>query len=265
MRLIEHAPYFNAESASANVGLTTNTIGFTTYHKFRDAEKVIYLTGGQEAVAGITTDAAYYVRAIGDYGIKLHKTEGDALAGINTVDLTAYGMGQHQLQSYNKKSVLESINVVTPGSGYQNKKLSAVSTGINTASNSINIDNHHYKDGEIVTYESSVTEAGGLSSSNQYQVIVVDKNNFKLANAGVGGTNTSDYTNGVYVDITSNGSGIHYFNYQPITVSLIGKVGISSIGSETFQAVVQPVFRGECTSVHLENKGVGYGLSLIHI
>ena len=93
---------------------------------------------------------------------------------------------------------------------------------------------HRYANGEIVTYESSSTEIGGLSSSNQYKVIVVDNNNFKLANAGVGGTNTSDYDKGIYVDLTSIGSGTHSFNYQPITVSLVGKVGISSIGSETF-------------------------------
>ena len=76
-------------------------------------------------------------------------------------------------------------------------------------------------------------------------------------------TTTSNYDKGIYVDLTSLGSGTHSFNYQPITVSLVGKVGISSIGSETFQASIQPIFRGGCTSVHLENKGVGYGSSEI--
>ena len=263
MKLKTHAPFFNAEAAAARVGLTTNIIGFGTYHKFRNVEKVIYLTGGQEGIGGITTSAAYYVRKIDDETVSLHKDEAGAVAGINTVDLTSHGMGQHQLESFNKKLVLESINITNPGSGYQNKKLTVNPTGINTASNTINIVNHRYANGEIVTYESSSTEIGGLSSSNQYKVIVVDNNNFKLANAGVGGTNTSDYDKGIYVDFTSIGSGTHSFNYQPITVSLVGKVGISSIGSETFQASVQPIFRGGCTSVHLENKGVGYGSSEI--
>ena len=261
MKLVTHAPLFNAEAVAEKVGLTTDAIGFGTFHKFREVEKVIYITDGQQAIGGITTDAVYHVRRIDDVTVKLHKTESDALAGINTVDLTSYGLGQHKLQSYNKKSVLESINITNSGVGYQNKKLSVPSGGISTSLNSINIDRHGYKDGEIVTYTSSGSEVGGLSSSNQYKVIVVDNNNFKLANAGVGGTDLTNYTNGVYADFTTNGSGTHYFNYQSITVSLVGKVGISSIGAETFEATIQPIFRGEVTSVHLENKGVGYGSS----
>ena len=262
-KLTTHKPLFNSEGAAGYIGLTTNTIGFGTFHKFRNAEKVIYITSGQQGVGGITTEAVYHVSTLSNTTVKLHKNESDALAGINTISLTSYGIGQHSLQSYKKKSILESINITNSGSGYQNKKLTALATGISTSKNSVNIDKHRYKNGEIVTYTSSGTVIGGLSASNQYQVIVVDDNNFKLANAGVGGTDASNYKNGVYVDFTSSGSGIHYFNYQPITVTLTGKVGISSIGNETFEATVQPVFRGQCTSVHLENSGVGYGSSEI--
>jgi hypothetical protein len=59
------------------------------------------------------------------------------------------------------------------------------------------------------------------------------------------------------------GVGTHIFNYPDISVSLVGKVGISSIGLETFEASVQPIVRGQITSVHLENNGVGYGSSEI--
>ena len=263
MKLAVHAPRFNAEGVSTNVSLASSTIGFGTYHQFRNAEQVLYITKSQEGVGGITTDASYYVSTVDDYTVKLHVSAGDAIAGINTVALTSYGFGQHSLESYKKKSVVESLNIVNGGSGYENKKLSAVPTGITTYNNAITIVRHGYTDGEIVTYESTGTEIGGLSSSNQYKVIVVDNNSFKLANAGVGGTNTTDYDNGVYVDLTSIGSGTHYFNYQPVSVTLDGKIGIASIGTNTFEAVVQPVFRGECTSVHLENSGVGYGSSEI--
>ena len=262
-KLTTHTPLFNSEAAAGYIGLTTDTIGFGTFHKLNNAEKVTYLTFGQQGIGGITTEAVYHVSTLSNTTVKLHKNEGDALAGINTVDLTSYGIGQHSLQSYNKKSILESLNITNSGSGYQNKKLTAASTGVSTSKNSINIDKHGYESGEIVTYTSNGTVIGGLSASNQYQVIVVDNNNFKLANAGVGGTNPANYKNGVYVDLTSTGTGTHYFNYQPITVTLTGKVGISSIGTETFEASIQPVFRGSCTSIHLENKGVGYGSSEI--
>ena len=66
-----------------------------------------------------------------------------------------------------------------------------------------------------------------------------------------------------YLDFSSTGSGTHSFNYQDISVSVEGKIGISSIGSETFEAQIQPIFRGSVTSVHLSNQGVGYGSSEI--
>ena len=40
-----------------------------------------------------------------------------------------------------------------------------------------------------------------------------------------------------------------------------GLVGISSIGNETFGVKVQPIFRGEISSIHLQDKGSQYGTS----
>ena len=66
-----------------------------------------------------------------------------------------------------------------------------------------------------------------------------------------------------YVDFTSSGVGTQTFNYPSITVSVVGTVGIASTGTETFECKVQPIFRGEVTSIHLSNQGVGYGSSEI--
>jgi hypothetical protein len=71
------------------------------------------------------------------------------------------------------------------------------------------------------------------------------------------------YTTKQYINLTSIGSGIQSFNYPEISVEVIGNVGISSIGPTTFKAVVQPIFRGEIASVHLENTGSNYGSSEI--
>ena len=68
----------------------------------------------------------------------------------------------------------------------------------------------------------------------------MDDNSFKLSNIGAATTNKEIFYNtNRYVDLTSVGSETHNFNYQDITVSLIGKVGISSIGTETFKARVE--------------------------
>ena len=52
--------------------LSNDTIGFTTFHKFRDAERVIYDNGGQTNVGGMDTDSSYYVSVVDNFKIKLH-------------------------------------------------------------------------------------------------------------------------------------------------------------------------------------------------
>ena len=113
-------------------GSLASTIGFSTYHKFKNAEQVIYVTNNQEVVGGLTTSSTYFAAVVGTGGtsIRLHKDEAGALAGINTIALTSKGVGKQFIKSINKKSIVESINIISGGSGYQNKKRTAVSSGI---------------------------------------------------------------------------------------------------------------------------------------
>jgi hypothetical protein len=141
----KHNVYFNASQESGFVNLSNNTIGFSSYHKFRDYEKVVYITDRQTAVGGLSTNAQYYVSVQNAYNIKLHKTENDAVSGINTVDLTSYGVGVHAIESFNTKKKISTISVVDSGFNYSNKKTSCNSSGINTSSNTIKIINHGYK------------------------------------------------------------------------------------------------------------------------
>ena len=268
MKLIDHNPEFFADLASAKVIIgtasTQSRIGFSTYHKFRNAEQVIYRTSDQSGIAGIVTNSTYFVSTIDNVTIRLHSTQADAISGINTVFLTDHGVGKHSLQSVNKKSVVESINVTSGGSGYQTKKRTApAASGVSTASDSITIANHDYNSGEKVKYTCNGTVASGLSVDTEYYVTVVDKDSFKLSSVGLSSDREFYYRTKQYVDITSVGVGTHIFNYPDITATLVGEVGISSIGNQTFKADIEPIFRGEVTSVHLENSGVGYGSSEI--
>ena len=169
MTLIEHNVAFNSQESAQEVGLgtTVSTIGFSTYHKFRNAEKVNYITDNQKAISGLTTDASYFVSTVNNTTVKLHPTQEDAIAGINTVVLLAGGIGRHYLESYNKKSIIDGINVVTPGSGYENKKRTTQPAGINTSLNEITIENHGYEKGEIVKYTSQGSVIGGLSDGSE--------------------------------------------------------------------------------------------------
>ena len=267
MKSINHNVEFFADLESNQVivgtAATQSRIGFSTYHKFRNAEQIIYKTSDQDGISGIVTNSLYFISKIDDTTIRLHKTQGDSISGINTVFLTSHGIGKHSIQSVSKKLVVDSINIVDSGSGYENKKRTAPasSLGISTTTDSILISNHDYKSGEKVKYTSTGSVAGGLSTGTEYYVTNIDKNSFKLSQVGVASDTEFYYRTKQYVDITSVGVGTHVFNYPDISVDLIGKIGISSIGSETFESSLQPIVRGEITSIHLENSGVGYGSS----
>ena len=82
--------------------------------------------------------------------VTLHRTQGDALSGVNTVGLNNYGIGKQTLQSYYQKSVVDSVNVLTGGSGYENKKRTSGISGISTSLDEITISKHDYKSGEVI-------------------------------------------------------------------------------------------------------------------
>ena len=261
-KLIDYQVSFNAQSSSA---VSNNNIGFSTFHKFRNAEAIIYKTKGQVSVGGISTDSVYFASIVNSTTIKLHLTERDAIAGINTVQLSSLGVGRHDFEAIAKKSVVESINVISGGSGYANNKITTTPTGINTSSNSIFIPEHGYESGEIVKYTTSETVVGGLSDNSEYFVTKIDDDNFKLSSVGIDtGNKEFFYDTKQYVDLTSVGVGTHTFNYQDIVVSISGQIGISTVGfdsdvNDVFGAKIEPIVRGEVKSIHLVDNGENYG------
>ena len=259
--MIAHVESFNAAD-SVTIGISSNTIGFSTFHKFRNSEQIIYRTDNQTGIVGIVTDAKYYVRTVDSHTVSLHPTKDDAVLNTNTLDLTAIGTGIHRLEAVEKKRVISNITAVEPGSNYESKERTAGVSGINTALNYINIPNHKYTSGELVRYTFSDTQILGLNADTSYYVTVVDENNFALSSVGVGTTVKSlFYDTTQYINLNSVGSGNHTFNYEPISVSVQGKIGVSTFTGQNFEADVQPVFRGTIESVQVTDNGVGYGSS----
>ena len=255
---------FNSQASSGIVNLTNNTIGFSSYHKFRDVEEVIYNTNGGIAIAGLTTNSSYFVSVQDAQTVKLHKSFDDAVVGINTIDLIAYGTRNHTLKSKNKKKRIGSITVENSGINYQSKKTTVTSVGIDTGANIINIKNHGYLSGEIISYTPESTPIGGLTTTSYY-ITSINKNQFKLSQIGFGtvgvSTELSDfyYQTKQYINLTSTGSGTHTFNYPSITANITGRIGVSTLTNQNFNAVLQPIFRGRIESVFIENGGVSYG------
>ena len=254
-----HRVDFFSDVASSKISIVDSTIGLSTFHKFRNAEKVIYRTSSQKGIVGIVTDATYHVSIVDNETVKLHNTEKDAIAGVGTVSLLEFGEGKHSLESFNKKSILDSVVISNQGSGYQNKKRTCNPSGIEEYSNIVNIKNHDYQSGEIVTYTTSGSVISGLSNNTDYYVTKVDNDSFKLSQVGVTTNKDFYYRTNQYINFASSGVGVQEFNYPKITATLIGQVGISPIGSEDFKGSIEPIVRGSITSVHIENGGNGYG------
>ncbi len=244
------------------VNLANNTIAFSTYHKFRDYEEVIYQTNGNTSVGGISTLATYFVTVQDDTTIKLHETKQNALDNIE-INLTSYGDGNHELVSKADKKKISSITILNPGQDYKNNYVSISPIGISTYTNEIFAKQHGYSSGDIITYSCTGTYPDGLPESNYY-VTKVDDDRFKLSQIGVGLT-TKDfyYTTNQYVDIQSSGIGTHIFQHEPISLEISSKIGISSYSKELFYPIISPIFRGEVTNVYVEDGGVGYGSSEI--
>ena len=259
----DHSVSFNSIASAGLVKLNpTNTIGFSDYHKFRDAEEVVYIVDGQTSVGGLSTNSAYFISVQDVYNVKLHKSFDDAVIGINTIQITSYGIGNHSFKSKNKKKKIGSITIENGGVNYQNKSVTTTTSGINTASNTITILNHGYNSGEVIVYNATETPVSGLSSSTSYIINKVSDDQFKLSQIGIstlGITSTFYYDTKQYVNLTSTGTGSHKFNYPEINVSVKGRIGVSTLSGQDFGAIIQPVFRGQIQSVFVNSGGSGYG------
>ena len=257
---VVHTVSFNAQLGGENVGIETSggsTIGFSTYHKFAPAEKVIYKTNGGDSVVGLVTESAYFVQVVNDSKIKLHTSYSDALLGVSTVSFSNYGTGNQNIESASKKKVVTNIVITDSGSGYSNKKRNI--GGISTSRSQLSISNHGYQTGEIVRYTKGTPIVSGLNTTTDYYVHKVNDNTFSLSLVGSGATAKYYLDNKIFVSLGSTGSGS--FNYQPITVSVEGIIGISTLTGQDFRAKIQPLFRGSIDSVDLTNNGTGYGSS----
>ena len=135
-------------------------------------------------------------------------------------------------------------------------------TGINTYSSFFEYKDHGFKNGEIIRYSNNGVKIGGLDTDQDYYVLKVSDNRFRLAAAGIGSTlSDANYLSKQYVGLTSVGDGEHIFNYPPIVVNVKGVIGINTAHPENYHATINPIVRGSLTSVNVEKGGIGYGAS----
>ena len=268
---------FSGVDISFGGGLDSSneTITFVSNHNFIDGQKIVYDKNGNDEI-GIGTYGAsntdqgrtlkngsvYYAKVVNSTSIRLFENSTDYYSGINTVGFTTIAnQGIHKFRLFDGKNQISQIKVLNSGSGYTNRILKVKPEGIFTSENIVSFQNHNFKDGELVKYECTGSVVSGLSTENQYYIISNDKDSFRLANAGIGGTIKSNYTRKNYVKFESEGSGYHTFSYPNISVNINVSYGSSITGIIT----ATPIIRGQIIDSYLYESGTGYGSTILNL
>ena len=255
-----------------------NTIEFLSNHLLEVGQEVIYNSGDSKPVAvGIGTstlvdNASYFVDIIDDKTIKLYNSFQDATSKTNVIGLnTSNAGGIHKFLTLPNQKYVSNISILDGGL-FTNKKLIVKSTGISTQYNKIAFNNHGFNDGDKIVYSTTGTKITGLNTStgittttNQYQVIKIDDNSFRLSDAGVGGTITSNYISKNYISFDTIGTGYHNFSYPDIKASLeYIPIGVGTNINIKKSVELTPIVRGSIIDCYLYEPGTGYGSSIVN-
>ena len=250
------------------VNITLNTITFPENHSFVEAQEVIYNANGNLPLGvGIGTStlgnyASYYAKIVGLTTISLHPTPSDAVLGSNIIDLNSTNTGgTHKFQTLADLKNVIGTRVVDGGT-FTNRQLRVQPTGISTDYNTVNFENHGFNDGDLIEYKTWGTVITGIVTANQYYVSKIDDNSFKLADAGIGGTTSSNYERKNTVSFTTHGVGEQIFKYPDVTVT----VNYVPVGLTTNieSILLTPKIRGSIVDSYLYEKGTGYGTTTIN-
>ncbi len=259
------------------VDVSNETITFKSRHGLIDGDAIIYRPGNASPL-GIGTfngnnfdtgktlknEVTYYAKYINDTTIQIYESFSEYVSGINTVGFTTIGTtGVHKFVTL-PKNTLREIKVINGGSGYQNRKLRVLPSGISTSNHTITFSNHGFNSGELVTYNYQTSGISGLSTEKQYYVIKVDENSFRLSDAGIGGTFVSNYQRGDYVTFTTSGSGYQIFNYPQISLNV--EYTYVGIGSTQFKGQIKatPIVRGQIIDTYVYDNGQDYGSNILN-
>jgi len=255
------------------IDITYETITFTSPHLLKNGERIIYDQNGNNPIGvgtyqgfnslsqTLVSGSEYIAKIINPTTIQIYNNTSDYNSGINTIGITTnISSGIHKFRTISKNT-LRSIKVLNSGSGYEFRKLYVKSSGISTQYDTINFNNHGFKTGDLVEYYSTGTPISGLSTSNQYYILKVDNNYFRLSNAGIGASITSNYERKKYVNLLSTGSGYQIFKYPDIKVSVSVSYGTTTAGNFT----ITPVVTGKIIDAYLYEPGSGYGSNILNL
>ena len=265
-------------SSSGGISTSDNRITFKEKHFLVEqgtptTVPIIYDSNFNRGIGiGVTqnslvNNSIFYPRFINDKTITIHSFESDALSGINTIDLNGnYASGDHSFKVGLRNTLID-VKVIEEGDGYTNRKLRISPIGVSTGSNLLTFKDHGFNSGDVVEYSTDGTPITGLTTStgittttNQYKIIKINDNSFRVSDIGIAGTITDNYDRGKFVEFSSTGVGYQIFSYPEIKVN----IEINDVGIGTTSINLVPVVRGSIEQAYLYESGTGYGSTIFN-
>ena len=295
MKYVTHSLSFN--DSFVDVNLLVGDYGrfnLSKEHKLLQGEAVIYNVDPNGNPVGVgstnvglstsvlTNGGTYYVIKNSNTSFSLALTKERAVAGINTIQFTTDGSGIHKITAKRKRRIVDNVTVKTPGKNFAYNKVDIDSyryapstqvgilttfTGISTENNYIYARNHNFNHGDVVTYSHNGTTISGLSTASYYKLTVLDRDTFKLSEAGTATSiSNHNFDNKIYSDLTTIGVGTHTFTYPDVKVKIEGitAVGIGSTVLPSYlNATAYANLKGSVSNIFIKRGGIGYGSSTI--
>ena len=278
---------FDARPTTQGGGISTSTnqLSFIEDHNFVNGQEIVYRNETSSGNVGIDTDgnnindatlinnSTYFVRVDNNITVKLFDNFDDYTNNTNSIKFGAdspgyeYG-GIQKFVSGEIINTLSEIKILEPAK-LTNRKLIVKPVGINTFNNTINFKNHNFETGDLIDYRFETSAIGistnvGLSTEKSYLILKEDSDSFRICDAGIGGTITSNFEEKRYVQFVSKGSGYQYFKY-PDVVATIDFVSAGIGSTSQIQSVeLTPVVKGSIVDAYLYENGTGYGSDVIN-
>ena len=254
MKFTPQVVEFDSSSTGGIVNTSLDKFVFKQPHGFKDGQEVVYTTNSTDAIGIGTTPgnlvdkASYFVINNDVQEIQLADNKLDALQKTNPIPITGNGGGVQTFTTKEQRLKVDKILVET-NAKFFNRKITTI-TGINTFTNTINIDNHGFNSGEIVKYNKGLLPVGGLTDGKEYFIVKITDNSFRVSIS----TSLTDHVN-----LTSTGSGRQIFQDPPIEIIVNGRQGIT-----TANATATPVIRGSIDAIHVNRNGSEYGSTVVN-
>jgi len=243
---------------ATNVVVSTNSITTPTVHGFTTGKAVQYLSA--TPIGGLTNGAFYWVRVTNTNTFTLHWTKAGANAGTETVvlanplsgtgtfrqaelvDITSTSTGTQKFKSVSNGATDGVYNVarrvddntfeLQSNNEIPNRELGFNPLlAIDLTRSAFNIANHNFVTGSAVTYTTTGTNIGGLTSGSTYYIIRINSDWFRLA------TSSLNAEAGTNITITSVGTGTsHTLTTSTISGELVGP-GTVSVSADSSKVI----------------------------